>query len=122
MTFLSFFFILISVSFTVVAQLLLKQGMSTETARLSLNDGFISAFTYIVTNIYVISGIVAYALSMLFWLGVLSRVDVSRAYPFVGLGIVGTMFCAYFFLGEPLTIPKVLGTILIVSGIIVVSK
>lgn len=122
MTSASLSLILISVSFTVVAQLLLKLGMSTDAAKTSLNDGALAAFIYISTNAYILCGMIAYGMSMLLWLGVLSRVDVSRAYPFVGLGIIGTMILAYYFFSEPLTVPKIVGTILIVTGIVFVSK
>ncbi|EGL53322.1 hypothetical protein MAMP_00820 [Methylophaga aminisulfidivorans MP] len=59
---------------------------------------------------------------MVFWLYVLTRVDVSRAYPFVGLGFIGTMLFAHFFLQEPITIQKLAGTLLIVSGVVLLAR
>jgi drug/metabolite transporter (DMT)-like permease len=73
-------------------------------------------------NKYILLGLTCYGLSMLFWLYVLTKVDVSRAYPFVGLGFIGTMLFAYYFLHEPVTVQKLIGTFLVVSGVVLLAK
>jgi multidrug transporter EmrE-like cation transporter len=67
------------------------------------------------------SGLFAYVASAGVWLYVLSQLEVSKAYPFVGLGFVLTMLFAYLFLNEPITALKLTGTLLIVSGVVLVS-
>ncbi len=66
-------------------------------------------------------GLALYASSVGLWLSVLVREDVSRVYPFVGLGFVVTMAFAYLFLGESLTMQKVIGTLLVAVGVYVVA-
>jgi multidrug transporter EmrE-like cation transporter len=61
-------------------------------------------------------------MSMVFWLYVLTKVEVSRAYPFVGLGFVGTMLFAHFLLHEPITLQKLIGTMLVVSGVFLLAR
>jgi multidrug transporter EmrE-like cation transporter len=56
-----------------------------------------------------------------FWLIVLSRLEVSKAYPFVGLGFILTMLFAYVFLNEPITAMKLVSTSFVFLGIILVS-
>jgi drug/metabolite transporter (DMT)-like permease len=103
----------------VAAQLLLKHGMSN----ISLPESWFSWDTAIIlTNKFVIFGLFCYGLSMVFWLYILTKVEVSRAYPFVGLGFIGTMFFAYLFLQEPLTLPKLIGTICIVLGVFLIAR
>lgn len=114
--------ILVSVSLSVCAQILLKQGMSNSNIQSAFEIGFLSGVTSIIFNYYVLSGLFAYVASAGVWLGVLAKVEVSKAYPFVGLGFIGTMLSANWFLSEPITSSKLLGTLLIVTGVFFVSR
>ena len=118
MSYLTLFFILASVLLSVVAQILLKYGMSNSRVLAALDSDVITAGIAVLTNISIIGGLSAYLTSAGLWLLVLSKVDVSKAYPFVGIGFIGTMFFAYFFLSEPLTVFKVAGTLLVVIGVL----
>ena len=73
-------------------------------------------------NPFVVGGLALYALGAVVWLAVLAKVDVSAAYPFVGLGFILTMVMGYWFFGEPLSTNRVLGTLLIVSGVVLVAR
>jgi multidrug transporter EmrE-like cation transporter len=115
-------FILLSVTLSVTAQILLKHGMSSIAVQSGIKSTLYDAVWTIFTNISVLLGLFAYVASAGVWLFVLSKVDVSKAYPFVGLGFVGTMLFASWFLNEPLTITKIVGTFLIVIGVFIVSK
>ncbi|WP_232788102.1 EamA family transporter [Paraglaciecola sp. MB-3u-78] len=95
--------------------------MSSQSVTQALSSGPIDSILSIVTNISVISGLSAYVASVGFWLIVLSRMDVSKAYPFVGLGFILTMLFAYVFLNEPITLMKLVGTSFVFIGIILVS-
>jgi multidrug transporter EmrE-like cation transporter len=114
--------VLFSVFLSVMAQILLKMGMSSGSVQSALSGGVVSAVSAILTNVSVMLGLATYFSSAVVWLLVLSKIDVSKAYPFVGLGFVGTMLFAYWFLGEPLTISKVAGTLIIVVGVYIVSQ
>lgn len=122
MNVISITLILFSVSLSVLAQILLKQGMSNPAVQASFNAGLVSGVSTVLTNIFVLGGLFSYVSSAAIWLGVLAKVDVSKAYPFVGLGFIGTMLFAYWFLNEPLTVNKAAGTFLILSGVILISK
>ncbi len=122
MNIISITLILFSVSLSVLAQILLKQGMSSPNVHDSFNSGLTTGVMTVLTNLFVLGGLTAYVSSAAIWLGVLAKVDVSKAYPFVGLGFIGTMLFAYWFLNEPLTISKAVGTLLILLGVIIISK
>ena len=115
-------FILISVSLSVTAQILLKHGMSNDSVRAVLSSNMLTAGSTILTNASIVAGLAAYVSSAAIWLVVLSRIDVSKAYPFVGLGFIGTMVFAYWFLDEPLTPYKVIGTLLVLAGVLLISQ
>jgi multidrug transporter EmrE-like cation transporter len=122
MTILTLSFILISVLLSVVAQILLKHGMSNNSVQAALNSDALTAGITIFTNISVLAGLAAYVSSAGIWLLVLSKIDVSKAYPFVGIGFIGTMMFAYWFLNEPLTLTKVVGTLLVLAGVLLISQ
>lgn len=122
MTIFTLTFILISVSLSVVAQILLKHGMSNNSVQEALSSDVLTACISIITNISVVFGLLAYVSSAGIWLLVLSKIEVSKAYPFVGIGFIGTMMFAYWFLNEPLTVTKVTGTILVLAGVILISQ
>ena len=115
-------FILTSVFLSVVAQILLKHGMSNSNVQTALGLDALNAVITIFTNISVLGGLAAYVSSAGIWLLVLSKIDVSKAYPFVGIGFIGTMMFAHWFLNEPLTLTKVLGTSLVLLGVLLISQ
>ena len=52
----------------------------------------------------------------------LAKVDVSLAYPFVGLGFVVTMLLAWAIQGEVPTVGRIVGTLLICGGVVVLAR
>lgn len=121
MSFITLLFILSSVLLSVIAQILLKHGMSNSSVQSALGGDALTAGVTMFTNLSVIGGLTAYVSSAGIWLLVLSKVDVSKAYPFVGIGFIGTMMFAYWFLNEPLTASKVAGTLLVLGGVLLIS-
>jgi len=114
--------VLASVVLTALAQIALKAGMSTPAIKQIADETNISALIgAIARSPAIFAGFALYGLSVVLWLFVLSRLDVSRAYPFVGLGVVVTMILGYLLLGEPLSFHKVLGTILVAGGVWLVA-
>ncbi len=113
--------ILISISLSVMAQIFLKYGMSSAVVQAEIASFTLKSPFIVVTNIQVFLGLSCYVASAVTWLYVLSKVDVSKAYPFVGLGFIGTMIFAAVILHEPLTMMKVIGTLLVVGGIFLIS-
>lgn len=104
------------------SQVLLKKGM-TEIGKFDLNaSGLSSVFTSVLTNWSIIFGIIVMVISMASHLVVLSRVEISYAYPFLGLSFVLVAFYGYLYLGEAVTVWRVAGVLLIVSGVALIAK
>lgn len=116
-------FLLISVSLSALAQIVMKYGMSAPTIQTAFHgaDRLTLAWS-IGSSPGVLAGLALYVLSVAFWLHVLAKLDVSQAYPFVGLGFLITMLFGFLFLGEPLSMQKVLGTALVATGVFLVAK
>ena len=68
------------------------------------------------------AGLGLYGLAAGVWLYVLSKVDVSLAYPFVGLGIVLTTLCGHFLLGENVTAMRLIGCLVVAGGLVLVAR
>lgn len=73
-------------------------------------------------NLYVILGFVAYLVGTLSWLWVLSFSPVGIAYPVFSLNYVTVMLGAAVIFGEPITVTKGIGLLLILSGVWVLFR
>ena len=112
-----------SVVLTALAQITLKAGMSAAAIQHALGEG--SALELIVAvgrSPAITIGLALYGLSVVFWLLVLSRLEVSRAYPFVGLGVILIMGFGWLVLGETLSLPKIMRTLLVATGVYLVAS
>lgn len=115
-------YILISITGGVVGQILLKKGMN-QFGELTLSfDQLGSILLRLVTNPYVITGLVLYGISSVFWLAALSRVELSFAYPFVSLSYVGMLIASWLLFNEDLSLLRLLGTATIILGVLIVSR
>jgi drug/metabolite transporter (DMT)-like permease len=114
--------ILLTVSVSACAQLLLKLGMKgIDPANGILSNGFTSLF-HVLFSPLVFSGLVVYGLSTIAWLWVLSKVDLSIAYPFLGISFIFTLLFGVFLLDEELSTYKLAGTFMIVVGCFLVAR
>jgi multidrug transporter EmrE-like cation transporter len=68
-----------------------------------------------------LAGLVCYGVSVVLWIWVLSRAEVSFAYPFLGLGFVLVALVGWAFLGETLSVQKLAATGLIVIGVVLMA-
>ena len=115
--------ILISVLMSALAQVLLKTGMSGGAVRESLAQGSgWSSLTLIALNPWVAGGLLVYFLSAGVWLLVLSRVQVSFAYPFVGIGFIVTMLAGWWLFGDTIGAQRIAGTVLVAAGIVLIAR
>ena len=115
--------ILLSVTISALAQVTLKAGMASREMQLQLAGGLrFEALLQVLLNPFVILGLGLYFGSAAIWLLVLSRAQLSMAYPFMALGFVLTAILGRLFFHDSLTLPKIGGTLLIVSGVLVLSR
>jgi multidrug transporter EmrE-like cation transporter len=123
MTKTTFLLILSSVALSALAQIALKAGMATSVIQANLaSPPGIAALTAIFGSWRILLGLLIYFLSAGVWLFVLARVDVSLAYPFVGLGFILTMLLGWGMRGEILSVHRVAGTALIVAGVVLLAR
>ncbi len=113
--------ILIGVTMSAAAQILFKFGL-TASASKDASQGPLDWLVATLLNPGVAGGLTLYALGTLVWLVALSRVDVSQAYPFVGLGFVLTAIFGHLLFGEVISAQRAAGMLLVIGGIIRVAR
>jgi multidrug transporter EmrE-like cation transporter len=105
------------------SQLLLKEG-TRYTGAISLNtiDDFLSLLRQILTTPLLIAGYGVSAITAVFWLVVVSRLDLSLAVPLLSATYyVLLLLTSSILLGEAVTVWRWTGTLLIVAGIVLLS-
>lgn len=114
--------LLVSVGFATAGQLTLKAAMESigriGTAQVS-DAGQTIARAVKEPLLWV--GLALFGISALFWLVVLSRVDLSLAYPFVGLSYVIVVALARFFFHEHVPGLRWIGVTVIAIGIALIG-
>lgn len=115
--------ILLSVALSAIAQIVLKSAMSSKAVQVDMAaNGLLRVAMNVLINPTVITGLILYGLGAVLWLAVLARLDVTQAYPFVGLGFIFTLILGYLFLNEPVGFQRLIGTLLITAGVVLVAR
>lgn len=70
---------------------------------------------------FILLGIFLYACSVIFWLLLLARMELSQAYPLLSINYLLIIFIGWLFLGESFTLNKFVGALLICLGIFILS-
>ena len=117
-----FLLILFGVLLNASAQLLLKAGM-IQIGHFQFSSANVWPISLkVIGNIPIITGLCAYVVSVVVWLLVLSRVQVSYAYPMLSIGYVVNAIAAYYLFAEDLSLIRVAGIFVIISGVYLVSR
>ena len=113
--------IFFSVLLAAFAQLLLKHGMM-KVGRISSITSAPSMLLNALMSPIVIAGLAIFGISALSWLVVLSRVNLSIAYPMVSLGYVVTVFFSWLIFKESMTSITIMGCLAIALGVFLISR
>ena len=76
----------------------------------------------VAVNPYVLAGLACYIFSVVVWLLVLSRVEVSYAYPLLSIGYIVTAFAGWFLFDESIGITRWSGIIVICLGVWLITR
>jgi len=110
----------ISILLAVAGQLLMKKGMMVF-GTFPASQLLIKIIP-IFMNPYVFFGFACFGLSSIFWLVVLSRLQISLAYPMVSVAYVLVAIFSWIFFKEDLTFVRWLGIAVIIFGVFLISR
>lgn len=113
--------ILITILLVVLGQTMAKIGMKSIGSYESTNS-LLNFYIKVFLNPYVIAGTLFYGFGIFFWLYVLSKVELSFAYPFLSLTYVLVILAAWIILGEQIPPLRWVGISVICIGTLLVAK
>jgi uncharacterized membrane protein len=100
-----------------LGQVFWKLGMNAVGA---IDNFSISGIVSMFLNPLVFLGLLMYGLSTIFWLIALSQKDLSYVYPFIALTFIIVLLLSKFLLHENVGIYRIVGTLIIIAGLIIV--
>jgi uncharacterized membrane protein len=114
--------ILVILLLTVYGQLVLKWQISAAGPMPESMQGKVLFILQQLINPWVISGFAAAFAASLAWMVALTRFELNYAYPFMSLAFVLVMGFSVLFLGEALSTGKIIGTLLVMAGLVVIAR
>jgi multidrug transporter EmrE-like cation transporter len=114
--------IVFSVSLNASAQILMRKGM-LKIGEVSIGvSALLKALPGMLGNGFLWLSLLCYGISILSWMVVLSKVEVSFAYPFLSIGYVISAVIGYFFMGESVGVIRIIGIVVICTGVILIAR
>ena len=118
-----YFYIFGTVAFTVYGQLMLKWRIGMYGQLPDSTSDKIMFLLKALLDPYIFSGLVAAFVASLFWMAAMTKFDVSFAYPLITAGLtLMTVFMAIVILNESSSVNKVIGVLLIMSGVLIMVR
>ena len=119
---MGYFYILATIFFTVYGQIILKWRINSVG---SLPEGALDKAIFLFKLLFdpwVFSGFLAAFVASVFWMATMTKFDISYAYPFMSAAFVLVFILSVLLFQEVVSWQKIVGLILIVSGIVVTSR
>jgi drug/metabolite transporter (DMT)-like permease len=109
--------ILASVVLGVAGQISLKKGML-----LFGSAGLTLSLIKVIFTPYIFLGLVLYTIAMFLWLSILSRVELSYAYPLLSLSYVFIILASWLIFKEHISLLRLMGVFFICLGVMMVGR
>ncbi|MCL6467362.1 MAG: EamA family transporter [Ralstonia sp.] len=122
MNLVTFGLILTGVMLNACAQLLLKAGVNNIGRFAFSADNILPIGIKLATQWPIVGGLSCYVISVVVWILGLSRVDVTIAYPMLSLGYIATAIGAYLFLGEVVSVQRMVAMAVIIVGVALMAR
>ncbi len=117
----TFAVLLVAISLSVTGETLLKKGVNSLGSLDFAPATLIPTFVRIFTTPLVFLGFVIIFGGSLFWLAVLSKWDLSLAYPLLSISYIASLFVGALFLGEQVTLIRIAGVVVVVVGVVLIT-
>lgn len=111
--------ILVSVTLSALAQVAFKIGVTSQPnaiARTLLGP------LAILSSPGVATGLTLYAVGTVLWLHALKSIELSQAYPFVGLGFALTTLAGWWLFAETISPGRLIGIVAVIVGIVLLAR
>jgi len=112
--------VIVAVCFSAAGELCLKSGMD-QIGILTFSNLW-PTLGRIVTNARIVTGFASIGVGAVFWLAVLSRVNLSWAYPMLSLGYILVLLFSALVLREPVSALRWIGALVVVVGVFLITR
>ena len=116
---LSYLLVALTILFTVYGQIAIKWQVLQAGAPPGGMFGKAAFVLKLLLNPWIISALIAAFLAAVCWIGAMTKLELSQAYPFMALNFILVTLLAGWLFHEPVTWPKLAGLVLIVLGLAV---
>jgi drug/metabolite transporter (DMT)-like permease len=116
----AFAILLVAICFSVTGEYLLKSGMN-QIGVLGLSN-LLPTLRRILVHPRILFGFLSFVIGAVFWLSVLSRVNLSWAYPMLSLGYVLVLIVSSLALKEHVSLIRWVGALVICFGVFLVFR
>ena len=116
---MGYLYIFGTIFFTVYGQLIIKWQMAQVGPLPYTSSEKIFFLLQMFFNIWIVSAFFSAFVAAIFWMAAMTKFDLSHAYPFMSLSFVFVIVLSGLFFHEAITFLKLLGVLLIVTGIVV---
>lgn len=117
-----YFYVFCTIFFTIYGQIILKWRLNILGGASETFQEKVKYLFRALSDVYVLSGFLSAFVASLFWMLAMTKLDLTKAYPFISLSPPLVFLMAVLFLGESFTWGKVIGLILIAAGTIVTVR
>ena len=119
----TFSFLITGVLLNAAAQLLLKAGTNAMGGAIHVTrENWFATGLKVATQWPIMAGMACYAISLVVWIIALSRTDVTIAYPMLSLGYVIGAIGAWLFLGEVISLQRLVAIGVIMFGVALLAR
>ena len=113
--------VLISMTLGSFGQIYLKMGLRS-TGNFELKDIITERLISLISNKNILFGIALYGIATLLWFVVLSKAELSYAYPLIGLSYAVTAILAKFYFNERISVVRWAGILIIILGAFLITR
>lgn len=115
-------YIISTVIFTVYSQLIMRWQVTQAGSLPTDLKGKVLFIGQLFLNPWVISSIISTLFAGVTWMLVMTRFEISYAYPWVSLNFVLMLVLGVILFHESFNFVKMLGTLLVITGIVVITR
>lgn len=119
---MGYIYLAITIVLTAYGQIILKWRINQFT---NIPDGYLDKAFYFIRSlfdIYIFSSFLSAFIASLAWMATLKEFELSKAYPFMNLSLILVMLLSYLFLKETITVTKIIGCILVIIGVVFLTR
>lgn len=118
----AFALILAGVLLNAGAQLLLKAGTNAIGHIEFSGNGLWAVAPKLMFEPHILAGLACYVISVVLWIGALSRTPVGIAYPMLSIGYIVNALAAWYLFAEALTPTRIAGIAVIIAGVVLITR